>query len=223
MIFFDIDRTLFDYDHAVDKAMEDFYLEFSGDLELDLASFKIRWVDLYERFWPQYELGTLSLKEQRILRMQGLFEAKNISTVQAEKYARFHNEAYVSHWRLFPDALPLLDHLRSHKLGVISNGNVQRQQAKLQHSGILDRFDVVVISAAHGVAKPDPRIFQKACELAGARPQDSTHIGDNLTADIAGAAGAGLRPIWINRTGQARPEGKLTEIVRLDELIDKLN
>ena len=222
MIFFDIDRTLFDYDHAVDSAMEDFYREFSGEIDLELDEFKIKWVDLYERYWPQYELGTLSLKEQRILRMQELFEDRNISTVQAEKYARFHNDAYVSHWRLFPDALPLLDHLNGQKLGVISNGNVQRQQAKLQHSGILDRFEVVVISAAHGFAKPDSRIFHTACELAGSLPVNSIHIGDNLTVDIAGAAGAGLQPIWINRTGQPRLQENIRQISRLDELIGSL-
>jgi putative hydrolase of the HAD superfamily len=222
MIFFDIDRTLFDYDHAVDRAMEDFYSEFRGDLNIDLAGFKQKWVAQYEKYWPQYELGTLSLKEQRILRMQGLFSDRSITTVQAEKYARFHNDAYVSHWRLFPDAVPLLDHLQGRKVGVISNGNVERQRAKLDRSGILDRFEVVVISAAFGCAKPDARIFNKACELASAKPEYSTHIGDNLTADIAGAAGAGLAPIWINRTNAAVQDTSIVEINSLSELIDRL-
>lgn len=221
MIFFDIDRTLFDYDHAVDRAMEDFYAEFSGDLNMDLAEFKREWVAQYERYWPQYELGTLSLKEQRILRIQGLFAPKRITTVEAEKYARFHNDAYVSHWRLFPDTLPLLDHLKEERLGVISNGNVERQQAKLRRSGILDRFQVVVISAAFGCAKPDSRIFHTACELAGDLPACSTHIGDNLNADIAGASGAGLNAIWVNRTA-APSRDDLTEVTDLTQLIGKL-
>jgi putative hydrolase of the HAD superfamily len=221
MIFFDIDRTLFDYDHAVDTAMEDFYNEFSDDLETDLDTFKQQWVDLYERYWPQYELGALSLKEQRILRMQGLFAEKNISTVQAEKYARFHNDAYMSHWRLFPDALPLLDHLQGQKLGVISNGNVYRQRAKLERTGILDRFNVVVISAEYGFAKPDARIFETACQLGGEPATSSVHIGDNLHADIAGAAGAGLKPIWVNRT-EALGQEDVTEVSDLSQLIGRL-
>lgn len=222
MIFFDIDRTLFDYDHAVESAMEDFYNEFRSDLNLDLTSFKQEWVALYEKYWPQYELGTLSLKDQRILRMQGLFADRSISTVQAEKYARFHNDAYVSHWRLFPDTLPLLDHLHGRKLGVISNGNVERQRAKLDRSGILDRFDVVVISAEFGCAKPDARIFNTACGLANAKPEQSTHIGDNLTADIAGASSAGLTPIWVNRTNADAGDPRIVEIKSLSELIDRL-
>jgi putative hydrolase of the HAD superfamily len=223
MIFFDIDRTLFDYDHAVDRAMVDFYQEFRGDLDLDLGTFKQKWVELYEQYWPQYELGTLSLKEQRILRMQGLFAARNISTVQAEKYARFHNDAYVSHWRLFPDALPLLDHLKERKLGVISNGNVERQRAKLERSGILDRFEVVIISAAHGFAKPDPRIFMTACQLGNSFPAESTHIGDNLNADIAGAAGAGLSAVWIDRFATDTNARNARTITSLIELIGQLD
>jgi putative hydrolase of the HAD superfamily len=221
MIFFDIDRTLFDYDHAVDRAMEDFYNEFNRDLNMDLATFKHEWVALYEKYWPQYEIGTLSLKEQRILRMQGLFADRNISTIQAERYSRFHNDAYVSHWRLFPDALPLLDHLHGRKLGVISNGNVERQRAKLHRSGILDRFDVIVISAEYGFAKPDARIFAKACELAGDAPEGSIHIGDNLSADIAGAAGAGLTPYWVNRTNASAGAHEVNEVKDLSELISR--
>lgn len=219
MIFFDIDRTLFDYDHAVDRAMEDFYERFHQELDLDLGAFKRRWIELYEQYWPAYELGTLSLKEQRILRMQGLFEAQRISTVQAEKYARFHNDAYVSHWRLFPDVIPLLDHLQGKKLGVISNGNDERQRAKLTRTGIADRFEVIVISAAHGCAKPDPRIFLTACTMGGAFNGESTHIGDNLHADIAGAAGAGLSAVWIDRIGQGSSEHHGLTIASLTELI----
>ena len=222
MIFFDIDRTLFDYDYAVDRAMEDFYREYQSDLARELDDFKQEWIALYEKYWPQYELGTLSLKEQRILRMQGLFPDKSISTVQAEKYARSHNDAYMSHWRLFPDALPLLDHLQDRKLGIISNGNVSRQRAKLEHSGILDRFEVVVISAEFGCAKPDARIFNTACEIAGEKTSDSIHIGDNLIADIAGAAGAGLKAVWVNRTDARASESVTSEIKELTDLIGKL-
>lgn len=222
MIFFDIDRTLFDYDHAVDSAIEDFYREYRGELNVSLADFKQQWIALYEMYWPQYELGTLSLKEQRILRMQGLFEGKVISRVQAEKYARFHNDAYMSHWRLFDDALPLLDELQGRKLGVISNGNAERQRSKLRKCGILDRFEVIVISSEYGFAKPDVRIFNAACDLGGEVASQSIHIGDNPVADIAGAAGAGLDPVWVNRTNAIMDQSQAREVTSLVDLIGQI-
>jgi putative hydrolase of the HAD superfamily len=220
VIFFDIDRTLFDYDHATERAMEDFYAAHRERAGVEYPEFRRRWIEQYELYWPQYELGALSLKEQRILRMRGMFPEHDLTSVQAEKLAAVHNEAYISHWRLFDDAIPVLDHFRREKLGVISNGNVERQKAKLSRTDILDRFDVVVISAAYGYAKPDSRIFDTACELAGELPSDCIHIGDNLEADIRGAAAVGISPIWVNRVNADRGSIAAREVTSLMELID---
>ena len=35
-------------------------------------------------------------------------------------------------------------------------------------------------------------------------------VGDSFANDIAGAAGAGWKTIWLNRRGKAVPEGKVT-------------
>jgi putative hydrolase of the HAD superfamily len=219
MIFFDLDRTLFDYDHAVDCAMSAFYHQYRADLPIEESHFRARWVELYEKYWPAYELGTLTLKEQRLLRMQGLFEGQTHSTVELEKRARFHNDVYESNWRLFEDVLPCLDRLQGQKLGIISNGNTERQRKKMERTGILDRFDVVMISGSIGIAKPDARIFVEACIQGGATPEMATHIGDNVNADIEGAAAAGLRPIWVNRLGSAPGLVAITTtITTLEEL-----
>ncbi|HUA69895.1 MAG TPA: HAD family hydrolase [Solirubrobacteraceae bacterium] len=59
--------------------------------------------------------------------------------------------------------------------------------------------DVPVIdSTVVGVAKPDPRIFEVALELAGADPGATVHVGDTLVNDIAGARAAGITPIHFD-------------------------
>lgn len=213
MIFFDIDRTLFDYDHAVGTAMSEFYAEYRADLPMGERLFRTRWIELYEKYWPAYEIGQLTLKEQRVLRMRELFEGQGHSSVELEKRARFHNDHYESHWRLFDDVVPCLDTLRGHRLGVISNGNADRQRSKLERLGILDRFEVVIISGGLGVAKPDARIFHEACVLGQVRPEEATHIGDNVDADVRGAAGAGLSAVWVNRLNEARTALPATSII----------
>lgn len=202
-----------------------FYKRYAAELARPEHEFRRQWVELYEKYWPDYELGTLSLKEQRILRLQGLFARDKISTVEAEKRARFHNDAYESEWRLFEDALPLIDELslRSEKIGIITNGNVERQRKKLERTGILNRFDAVIVSAAYGFAKPDPRIFHEACAILSARPEQSFHIGDNTSADVAGAAGAGLSAIWLDRlNAQTTPEVAHVRVESLTGLEDLL-
>jgi HAD superfamily hydrolase (TIGR01509 family) len=45
-----------------------------------------------------------------------------------------------------------------------------------------------VLSYLEGVVKPDPKIFQTACERIGVRPQDVLMIGDSAEADGAAAS-----------------------------------
>ncbi|MFI5076787.1 MAG: HAD family hydrolase [Vicinamibacteria bacterium] len=58
----------------------------------------------------------------------------------------------------------------------------------------LDWFDGIVISGELGVAKPDARIFAHLLATYGLRA-DATVFVDDLPANIAAAAAAGMRPI----------------------------
>ncbi|MDE3112255.1 MAG: HAD family hydrolase [Chloroflexota bacterium] len=59
-------------------------------------------------------------------------------------------------------------------------------------------------AAVHGVVsshsarwrKPHPAIFERALEIAGARPEEAFHVGDSLIADVWGAQRVGLRAVW---------------------------
>ena len=55
-------------------------------------------------------------------------------------------------------------------------------------------FDGIVISGELGVAKPDPRIFAHVLETYGLRA-DATVFVDDLPANVAAAATAGMQPI----------------------------
>ena len=64
----------------------------------------------------------------------------------------------------------------------------------------------MVTSAEAGAAKPDPRIFERALELAGRRPEQAVHVGDSVENDVAGARALGSAPVLVARDGAA-PEG----------------
>jgi putative hydrolase of the HAD superfamily len=99
-----------------------------------------------------------------------------------------------------PEAEGVLDDLaRDHRLALVTNGAPDVQREKLAGTTLAPRFGAIVISAELGVAKPDPRIFQHALRAVGAHANDSVMIGDSLSRDVAGARGAGLRSIWIDR------------------------
>ncbi|WP_374580188.1 HAD family hydrolase [Pseudoduganella sp.] len=103
----------------------------------------------------------------------------------------------------YDDVLPGLLKLRQHvQLGTISNGN-----ADLEVIGLAHHFEVSLAAAHFGAAKPDPGIFRAACQALGVAPHDAVYVGDDLALDVAGAQGAGLRAVWMNRHGAALPPG----------------
>jgi putative hydrolase of the HAD superfamily len=90
-------------------------------------------------------------------------------------------------------------------LGVITNGAADVQREKVAATGLDSYFPVIVPSGEAGAWKPSPLIFERALSLAGVRPEEAIHVGDNLVNDVAGAQGAGLRGVWLNRRGAVRP------------------
>jgi putative hydrolase of the HAD superfamily len=120
----------------------------------------------------------------------------------------------------FPDALPALAQLaeRGHVLVIVSNWDVSLPDW-LGPAGLLDHVAGVATSAEVGAAKPDPRVFERGLELAGARADEAVHVGDSLENDVAGARALGIRAVLVARDGPA-PEGveavrSLTELPAL--------
>jgi putative hydrolase of the HAD superfamily len=122
---------------------------------------------------------------------------------------------------LYDDVLPALSALqRRCRLFAISNGNADLAAIGLQHF-----FERSLSARDAGVLKPDPRIFRRLLDDAGLDAANVAHVGDDPDADVAGARGAGVRPVWLNRSGApwpARceaPELHIRSLVELDALL----
>lgn len=89
-------------------------------------------------------------------------------------------------------------------LVVVSNWDVSLTEA-LERLGVLRWLDGVVVSAQVGAAKPDPAVFQRALEVAGAAPAQALHVGDSLPEDVQGARAAGIEAVLISRSGSPAP------------------
>lgn len=113
-------------------------------------------------------------------------------------------------FRAYPDAEPALKALRAAGIAlvVVSNWDVSLHDA-LAVTGLDRLVDGAISSAEVGSAKPDGLIFDYALGIVGdPAPEDAWHVGDSVEADVAGARGAGLRPVFLDRsaeTGAAPP------------------
>lgn len=118
----------------------------------------------------------------------------------AEELAHDYGQRRAQGIALFPDALPLLSALRAAgtTLVLITNGMQSTHVERIALLGLEEYFDHTLISDAVGLAKPDPRIFRHALNLAGCAPHEAAMVGDNPVNDIAGAQAAGLTAFWFN-------------------------
>jgi putative hydrolase of the HAD superfamily len=87
---------------------------------------------------------------------------------------------------------------RGVRLGLVSNtgrtpGRVLRRL--LEDAGLLPSLDIVVFSDEARVRKPAAAIFRRVLDEAQVPPGRAVHVGDDATADVAGARGVGMRAI----------------------------
>jgi putative hydrolase of the HAD superfamily len=140
---------------------------------------------------------------------------------QAEVLARrvYDRFGEARRWRAWPDVVPCLDRLRSAGVvtAIVSNWD-QRLEGLLAGLDIGGRVDTVVCSAAVGLHKPDPRIFELACERLGADPKRSAHVGDHYYSDFVGATAVGMRAVLIDRHDSGMRSGTAPLIGTLDDL-----
>jgi putative hydrolase of the HAD superfamily len=140
-----------------------------------------------------------------------------------------------TYWKPEADAHPTLQALqaRGYRLGLISNtGDDANIQTLVDRERLRPYFDVILTSAALGIRKPNPRIFQIALEHWGISPSQAAMVGDSLGADILGAHNAGLYGIWLTRWADTaanrahedtiRPDATIASLAELTKLLDAL-
>jgi putative hydrolase of the HAD superfamily len=132
-------------------------------------------------------------------RVRGSFE--NFDAFFTELYDFF---ATAECWRLFDDALPVLDTLQAagYPMVIVSNWD-HRLFSIVKQLGLENYFREILASAAVGIAKPGRGIFEKAIAALNVEPGEALHIGDSLEEDYYGAQRAGLQAILLDRPHKA--------------------
>jgi putative hydrolase of the HAD superfamily len=187
-VFFDLDGTLYDRDALVHQLVADQYEVFAGQLpSISRDRFVSRVLEMDNHGYGEKAEG-----------YQRLAAEWQLEPALAGRLCAHFWSAYDHHCQLSSDTATTLDTLRAHgkRLGVITNGSTDRQRGKLAALGLLDSFDVVLISETEGVRKPSAEIFRRALQRCDVSAAESVFVGDHPDTDIRGARNAGLLPIW---------------------------
>ncbi len=105
------------------------------------------------------------------------------------------------------------------RLVTLSNGAAAVAQGLLERAGIADLFDRMLSVSDAPAWKPDPRAYAYALEATGVPAEEAMLVAVHPW-DVDGAARAGLRSAWVNRTIGAYPAYARVPEVFASELTD---
>ena len=105
---------------------------------------------------------------------------------------------------LYKDADRVLAHLAEQgvRVGLISDGPLVAQQAKIEALGLSERMDAITLTDAWGrdFWKPHPRAFREMAEHFSLSPAVCVYVADNPEKDFQGPAAARWLPsVWLRR------------------------
>jgi YjjG family noncanonical pyrimidine nucleotidase len=198
-VLFDADNTLFDYDRAEAEALAETLSHAAPEVPREQSIEAYRAINA--RYWKLFEEGRIDSAGLQSGRWVDLFRQMGLSADPAAAAATYITRLSRKAYLLAGAAETICELARRVRLCLVTNGLSRVQRGRLARSGIGGHFTAILISEELGIAKPDPRFFQAACNALGLSPARLLCVGDSPAADIAGARGAGIDACWFSPGG----------------------
>lgn len=231
-VLFDLGGTLIYFDGAWPEVMQSAnqelleYLQSQG-IQLEPKLFMDEFRRRLEEYYIQREAEFIEYTTAHILRklLEDLGQLNPSSEMLRPALKKLYAVSQ-AHWKLEADTISTLEALRSAglRLAIVSNAADDADvQTLVDNAGIRTYFDFILSSAACGIRKPNPRIFEMALEKWGLKPEQAAVVGDTLGADILGARNAGLFSIWITRRADRPGNRAHADTIKPDAQIKTLS
>ncbi len=203
-VLFDLDGTLVDHDSAARAGA----VTLARHLGLAEPEEQWRrWRGIERRWFTRFERGQITHTQQRVGRCREFVGRPELSDAEALTVYDTFLTAYRGAWRAYDDALDALSRAiaSGRTVGIFTNGVREMQQAKLEHTGLVDERVTLLPTVELGAAKPDPESYRLAGEAIGVgKPAQVLMIGDSWANDVAGPLSVGWRATFLTREGRRR-------------------
>lgn len=224
-VFFDLDRTLWDFDQNMVDALRDLFFDYNLDSYFpDVTTFINCFTKHNDYLWEKYRLGELKKDVLRFKRFELTLRDYGVHEILlAKKMGEEYIRITPTKTALVPHTREVLDYLsKKYKLHIISNGFNEVQFPKLDKCHISKYFEKVITSESSGYHKPCPEAFGYSLSSANAKKEESIMIGDDLEIDILGAKKFGIDQVYFNANKlehKAKPTYEIQSLLELTKIL----
>lgn len=167
--------------------------EMAGTLVVSCEDFENLWVDtINERFTGVFKSPRANIEYI----CQKLGSSPNDENIESAARIRWDYTQRLLTPRT--DAIETIKKLRAEgrKIGLLSDCSAEVPQL-WKETAFASLIDTSVFSCSVGLKKPNPRIYQIACDRLGVSPQQCLYVGDGSHQELRGASQAGMHPVLI--------------------------
>lgn len=225
-IFFDLDRTLWDFNKNSEISLNQLFRDYG--LQQSFGSFiffKSRFDYHNGKLWNAYYQNRLKKEELMYRRFYLTLKEAGCDDLElAKEIAADFIDISPLQTSIFPNAHETLSYLRNkgYQLHIITNGFNEVQDRKLSNCDLDQYFTQVITSEDAGANKPSSQIFDYAMNLVDCQPEECIMIGDDLKTDIAGAQKSNIDQIYFNNSRTKHDKSPTYEVSSLLEITNIL-
>jgi HAD superfamily hydrolase (TIGR01549 family) len=196
-IIFDLDNTLYNYDHYHKLSLQKIF-------ELLTVRYNIN--------NPEIVYNNISTNLKNELSNTASSHNKGIYFKQLLEYFNVDLSVLIElndiYWSTFFDTMTCFDGLKEFitwnkslgiKIGILTDYETEFQIQKLDKLNLLNIVDCIVTSEEVGIEKPSIQMFQTILRKMNIRSDDAIMIGDNFDKDIKGAINIGMFGYWFHK------------------------
>jgi len=130
----------------------------------------------------------------------GIAEAGRLDSDDLATFLRAFWDLYLGAWNE-PLGAWIAAHRTRLRVGLLSNSGIGAREREEARYGLSARVDTIVYSHEEGIAKPNPRIYERACDRLKTPPHEVVFI-DDIPANIDAARALGMQGVLFRDTAE---------------------
>lgn len=206
-ILFDFDGTLFDYDKALEIAMEQLCRKLSIEYTKQVMTEFKKCTKLAFNEYRDFK----SFEEFNKKRFSMLLEDYHLANISIEEVVNTFKFYRMNTVCLYEESLDVCKKLsENYTLIIVSNGCYEVQESLIKASGLDEYIHFLITPEIVNTRKPDSKFLEEVFRLNKIEPNDCILIGDSFVEDIECAKKVGIPSIWVNRSNGNQSKYKYT-------------